>query len=995
MHVSPLMRWFLICSATLVTFTAALAQLVEIPFPRNPETLQTLNGTWKFRYAAGAAKEADGEFATPSFDDATWASIPVPAHWELHGFAEPKYAQVDEGVGYYRRAFEVPDAWRNQRVMLRFEGVLYGCEVWVNGKPVGEWASGYNPVTFDVTDALTPRGKNVLAVRVATRPKGWEFDTNDCWALSGIYRDVTLFAVPPTHFQRTRAVTTLGAKGQAQVEIAAWLTGSTEGARVHGILRDPSGAVVKNFEIPLRGAHGTASIEVAQPRLWTAETPHLYRLELTLERAGQPNQTNLEIIGLRQVTIADGVLQLNGAPIKLRGVNHHDIWPDTGRVATEAMMRRDLELIRAANCNFVRTSHYPSHPRLIELCDELGLYVMDEVPFGFGEKHLNDVSYQEILLTRARATVLRDENRPSVIIWSVGNENANTPLTFATGLRVKELDASRPICFPQIGSYFATSYHELPEWVDIYAPHYPSVDRVRDYARRLTRPVIFAEYAHALGLATDRIQDQWAIMQDNPRHAGGAVWMFQDQGILRTSKKPLEEREANPYVWLDAHRYYDTNKLDGMDGVVYSDRTPQTDYWQLRKVYSPVQVEVMSLPRATTPELSLEVKNHFDFRTLTGITLEWTLLQNRKEISQGKQPLRALARSTEKVRITLSPTNSDPLDFVSVRLRCLDEAGSAFYEKVVPLGTAGKSSRMEAILGESQSKPAQLEETPDIFRVTHANFIAELDRRSGELTLRDTQNNLLARGPLPHTGRERLTWAEDLRAKRDSIWLGATLSRPDQLKTSATQSPEGIVLKVEGQYPRNDTPGQALVGGFSATVRQNGAIDIAYDFTPQNATGRFTEAGVSFIGSPSASEFRWIGAGPYAGTPGKDVLNEFGVFHLNREDLSFGGNRRETEIAILSSPTGAGFALFASPSDIAVETTSEGVTLSHNALLAGRGNKGVQAETLVRAPEVERIRGRFSIIALGTRWPSALTRWVGSENELAPPHRPFHRSYDQ
>ncbi len=995
MHASPLMRLLLLCSAALATWATVLAHPVEIPPPRSPETMQTLNGSWKFRYAAGAPNETDAPFASPSFDDATWASIPVPSHWELHGFAAPKYAQVDDGVGYYRRSFEVPATWKGQRVMLRFEGVLYGCEVWINGQSVGEWASGYNPVTFDITDFLTQREKNVLAVRVVTHPKGWEFDTNDCWALSGIYRDVTLFAVPSTHFQRTRAVTTLGTEGQAHLQISTWLSGPTEGARVHGRLHDASGAAAKDFEIPLGKAHGEIGIEIKQPRLWTAETPHLYRLELTLERSGQPRQTIVEAVGLRHVTIVDGVLQLNGAPIKLRGVNHHDIWPETGRVATEALMRRDLELIKAANCNFVRTSHYPSHPRLIELCDELGLYVMDEVPFGFGEKHLNDPTYQEILLTRARATVLRDENRPSVIIWSVGNENANTPLTFAAGARVKELDPSRPICFPQIGSYFANSYQELPEWVDIYAPHYPSVERVGDYAKRLMRPVIFAEYAHALGLATDRIQDQWAIMQANPRLAGGAVWMFQDQGILRTSPKPVEEREANPYVWLDQHRYYDTNKVDGMDGLVYSDRTPQTDYWQLRKVYSPVQIEAVSLPRATTPELAVEVKNHFDFRALTGFTLEWSLLQNRKEISNGRQPLRAPARSAEKIRIALDPTNFDPLDFVSVRLRCLDQAGSSFYEKVIPLESAIRTSRVKALLDESKSKSAPLEETADLFRVAHVNFIAELDRRSGELTLRDTQGNLLARGPLPHTGRARLTWAEDLRAKRDSIWLGATLGRPDQLKTSATQSPEGIILKVEGQYPRNDTPGQALVGGFSATIRPDGAIDIAYEFTPLNATGRFTEAGVSFIGPPTASEFRWIGAGPYAGSPGKDVLNEFGVFHLNREDLFFGGNRRETEVAILSSPTGVGFALLASPSDIAVESVPEGVVLSHNALLAGRGNKGVQAETLVRAAEVERIRGRFSIVTLGTRWPTTLTRWVGPPEESAPPHRPFYRSYDQ
>jgi len=241
-----------------------------------------------------------------------------------------------------------------------------------------------------------------------------------------------------------------------------------------------------------------------------------------------------ETIGLRQITIEDGILKLNGRPIKLHGVDHHDIWPLEGRTATEELLRREVELIRRANINFIRTSHYPPDQRFIRMCDEAGIYVMCEVPFGFGDEHLFDPTYQSNLLTRARATVLRDKNRPSIIVWSVGNENPITPIQLETGHEVKRLDPTRPICFPTSGTYFSSNYQRFPDFVDIYAPHYPPVARLKEYAQTLTRPVIATEYAHALGLAADRIQDEWEIMYANPRLAGGAVWMFQDQGILES-----------------------------------------------------------------------------------------------------------------------------------------------------------------------------------------------------------------------------------------------------------------------------------------------------------------------------------------------------------------------------------------------------------------------------------------------------------------------------
>jgi beta-galactosidase len=234
-----------------------------------------------------------------------------------------------------------------------------------------------------------------------------------------------------------------------------------------------------------------------------------------------------------------------------------------------------------------------------------------------------------------------------------------------------------------------------------------------------------------------------------------------------------------------------------------------------------------------------------------------------------------------------------------------------------------------------------------------------------------------------------------LRAKTDSLWLGSTLSHPADLETSATQNADGVTLRVHGKYSRNDLPAQFIEGGFTAIVRPTGALEIAYEFTPGQADGRMIEAGMSFVAAPAATEFRWIGQGPYPGYPAKDALDEFGIFHLSRDDLYFGGNRRGTEVAVLSTPAGNGFALITPPADVAVEATPEGVILSHNAALSSRGNKGNAAEVPLRVSSLKTIAGQFTLLPLGQAWPSALVRWVGPPTETVAVQKPFYRSYDQ
>ncbi|MBK1814953.1 beta galactosidase jelly roll domain-containing protein [Luteolibacter yonseiensis] len=979
---------------------------------------ELLNGDWSFKYIPGLDAGTDEKFHEPGFDTSGWKKIPVPSNWELKGFSEPKYAlELEDGLGLYRRLIKIPEHWRGgRRVCLRFEGVAYGFAVWVNGKNVGaSSASAYNPHTFDITDALA--GENMIAVRVTTKPPGWAFDVNDDWALSGIFRDVTLFSVPENHVRDITTGTRLAADGAAEFSVSVKLS---QPGDLSGKLFDPDGKLVSGFSMDHTSHHSYNSrIRVEPPRLWTAETPSLYHLQLTLSANGRPLQTIEERVGLREISISDGVLLLNSRPVKLRGVNHHDIGPESGRSVTEQEMRRDLGLMKKGNINFIRTSHYPPQPRLIELCDELGFYVMDEVSIGKGEEHLNDPEYRENILARVGPTITRDKNRASVIIWSIGNENPVTEVELEACRSAKEIDPTRPICIPKIGSYFASNYEKIPEYVDIYAPHYPGNGTLRGFAKKLKRPTILTEYAHALGLATDRIQDQWEILQANPVFAGGALWHFHDQGILRTSDKPVDRGESTDSVWLDDRRYYDTHANDGCDGLVYADRTPQTDFWEMRKVYAPVQiVERAAVVKPGAGEISLTIENRYDFRSLEGMKLAWFLSRNREEIQHGEVPLRAASHESENLRLPVAIPAGAAEDVLTLELRCLDEAGMQINERTVRLDFAG-TNRIGWTTDSTKADSPKVSESKEEVKIESARWSLTIARPGGELAIRDRSGRVLVAGICPHPGRK-LTMTEGRSAGRDNTWRYSTLKEITRSEIKVIQEGSAVRLSVAGTYPRprvkeekevkrsdepldqldksvgrQDVGGEAFVGGYQLEITPGGVITVHYDYVPTNAKGRFSEAGLSVVLPADLTEFRWIGQGPYAGYPGKDRLNEFGLFHLNREDLRYQGNRRETECALVTTPQGKGVALATSPADVAIERDGGKTLLSHNSVMSGFGNKGSGPETSVNAAETPRVSGSFTLMILEESWPEMLTRWFGKPVATDEIFRPFHHSYDQ
>ena len=575
--------------------------------------MRSLNGEWALKVIEGTADTDE----VPA-QDGSWGKIPVPGCWEAYGYCKPSYDKANPLTGYYRTTFSVPTEWKGKRIVLRLDGVLYGYDLWINGKKAGSWRSGYNTALFDITPYINKkRGSQELAMKVITRFPGSDFDYNDDWAPSGIFRDVTLMAVPETHLSDL----TIHAKLSGEVSVDTEIANVKKGTTVKHEIYDMQGNMV-----------GTSKVD--NPQLWTAETPYLYTLRTMLMQKKDTLQVFTNRFGFRETTIEGNVLKLNGKPIKLRGVTCHSTDPVTVKVINEESIPRDMKLMKEASVNYIRTSHYPREPRFYELADSLGFYVIDEVPFGFGDKLLSDTAYYPVLQQRAQATIRRDKNHPSVIIWSLGNENPLTDICIRLGEYVSsELDPSRPYCYPQVGSYFRRFFEGenakgFPSKAPIYSPHYPTTGQIAGFYQHRDRPVIFTEYCHTLGISLEDHDRQWEIIQRTPGIAGGSVWEWVDQGM------PFKDSLDNRYgyeekVFTSDNGGFEMYGNKGTDGLLYADRTPLPNYYELRRNYA--RAFVSSLKGNV-----LTIVNRYDFLNLKdNVTFRWTLTCDRDTVRTG------------------------------------------------------------------------------------------------------------------------------------------------------------------------------------------------------------------------------------------------------------------------------------------------------------------------------------------------------------------------
>ncbi|MFG2222827.1 glycoside hydrolase family 2 TIM barrel-domain containing protein [Streptomyces sp. NPDC048644] len=579
----------------------------------------SLDGTWRFRLS-GRADAEDAAFARPDFDDSSWAELRVPGHWVLAGHGAPAYTNTaypfpvdpprvpDENpTGDHRCRFDLPADWPGGPAVLHFGGVESCARVWLNGQELGHFKGSRLPHEFAVGQFLRPR-RNVLAVRVHQWSSGSYLEDQDQWWLPGIFRGVSLHSRPD------------GAAVDHAVHAGF---DHLTGRGTLCVTSEPAGRVT----VPALGLDLATGERATVPVLpWTAETPVLYDGELTVPGERIPLR-----IGFRTVRVEDGLLKVNGRRILLRGVNRHEFHPRDGRAVGPGTMRRDLLLMKRHNINAVRTSHYPPHPAFLGLCDELGLWVVDECDLethGFGRQEwqgnpVDDPRWEPALLDRARRMVERDKNHPSIILWSLGNECGTGRGLSAMASWMRRRDPSRPLHYEGDRSCADTDVYSL-----MYAEHAeverigrraeePLADAALD-ARRRELPFLLCEYAHAMGNGPGGLSEYQRLFETYRRCQGGFVWEWIDHGLRR--------RTPQGEVWYAYGGDFGEELHDGnfvCDGLVFPDRVPSPGLVELKKVVEPVRIEAGSAGPGGAAR-TVRIRNLQDFADLSALAFRWT-----------------------------------------------------------------------------------------------------------------------------------------------------------------------------------------------------------------------------------------------------------------------------------------------------------------------------------------------------------------------------------
>lgn len=578
----------------------------------------SLNGTWRFLLSP-SVPAAPEHIEDEDFDDSTWHDLPVPSNWQLHGHGKPAYTNVvypfpvkppevpsDNPTGDYRLRFELSAEWIDEPAVLRFDGIDSCARIWLNGHELGVTKGSRLPSEFDVR-AFLRIGGNLLTVRVHQWSSGSYLEDQDMWWLSGIFRDVTLLARPS------------GGIGDY------WIRADYDHVSGQGTLcvETTAGARLSLPELGIDNEPVDQPIVIDAVEPWSAETPRLYDGTLSTETERVPVR-----IGFRTVTIEDGQLKVNGQRLLFRGVNRHEHHPRFGRAIPRETALADVKLMKQHNVNAVRTSHYPPDPYFLELCDEYGLWVIDECDLethGFGElgwenNPSDDPRWTESYLDRMRRTVERDKNRPCVILWSLGNESHTGRNLARMADWVRERDDSRPIHYE--GDYDC-------EYVDVYSRMYADhaeVDSIGrkedDNPRRREMPFLLCEYAHAMGNGPGGLLEYRELFERYPRCQGGFIWEWIDHGITQRDK---QGREFFAYGGDFGESIHDGSFI--IDGLVFPDRTPSPGLTEFAKVIEPVRISGVAN--------GIRIENHYDFQSLDHLIFTWVLEEEGIPVTGG------------------------------------------------------------------------------------------------------------------------------------------------------------------------------------------------------------------------------------------------------------------------------------------------------------------------------------------------------------------------
>ncbi|RAU97347.1 glycoside hydrolase family 2 TIM barrel-domain containing protein [Paenibacillus sp. YN15] len=880
------------------------AATAYIPYPTAEEAAagqeqaspwrMTLNGTWQFHYADHPeARPAD--FYRTDYDTSGWDTIPVPAHWQFHGYDYPQYTNVTypwkgkedleppfapvryNPVGSYVRTFTLPENWREQPVYISFQGVESAFYVWVNGDFVGYSEDTFTPAEFDLTPYLTD-GENKLAVEVYRWCDASWLEDQDFWRLSGIFREVYLYTTPLLHIRDLAAVTELDDSfSRAQLKLKAtvtrYLSSGGKKAAVEARLLDSDRRAVTVEPILLEGnfagEEDTLILSVASavdnPLLWSAEAPHLYTLVVCLkDEEGRLLEAQSCKIGFRRFEIEGGLMKINGQRIMFRGVNRHEFGCDTGRAVREEDMLHDILLMKQNNINAVRTSHYPNHRQWYRLCDEYGLYVIDETnlethgSWRYGQQEEEGAlpgskpEWTDNVLDRCNSMLQRDKNHPSVVIWSLGNESFGGENFRKMHDYLREQDPTRVVHYEGAFHFRATD-----DASDIESHMYSKVETVEKYAlSQPAKPFILCEYSHAMGNSCGDLYKYWELFDKYPVLQGGFIWDWRDQAI-RT-----ENAQGESYLAYggDFGDFPNDGTFSG-NGLIFADGAVTPKLAEVKGCYQSVRFRAADLK-----EGKIRLENQFLFTGLEQFDLQWHVDINGQLKQEGilQASVAPLAAETLRVPYALPaslPAGEEAVLTLSLVLRNGEiwaPAGHeiAFGQFILPVPAAEAAAPAAAPGGAL----LRITETERELTAEGGNFHAVFCKKSGSLiSYAVGGTELLASAPGPHFWR---AVTDNDRGNKHPVrcatWREAGANRK-LLSFKAEAAAAGVTAEAEfllATAPRS-----------RCTVRYAldpaGVLTVEQELAPGVNLPEIPVVGLLFTMDPSFRHLTWYGMGPH------------------------------------------------------------------------------------------------------------------------------------
>lgn len=900
-----------------------------------------LNGNWKFNWVAQPEKRPV-DFYKPEFNVKGWKDIPVPSDWQMQGYDYAHYVNagypfpknqpfIDHSynpVGSYRTEFTVPEEWKGMDVHILFGGVNSAMYLWINGNFVGYAEDSKTPHEFNITKYLK-KGSNVLAVQVYRWCDGSYLEDQDFFRLSGIERDVYLHASPKVTVYDFFAKAGLDASytnGTLNLDVTVKNNSNnklSDYTVVTALYDIATGNRMFSDKASLKSSDSTEHIQfsgiIEKVKQWSAEHPNLYKLSIQLlDNKGTTVFATARKIGFRSVEIKNGQLLVNGKAIYIKGVNRHEHDQNKGHVVSVELMKKDIQLLKQFNFNAVRTCHYPNDPKWYELCDEYGIYLYDEANIeshGYGydpDKTLaNKPEYLQMHMERVSAMVERDKNHPSVIVWSMGNEAGTGTNFLAVYNWTKARDNSRPVHYERAEKQ--TTIKE--RHTDIRGDMYASLSSIERYLNTdPDRPFIWCEYAHAMGNSTGNFQDLWDFVESHPKHQGGLIWDWVDQGICKTNAK-------GKTIWgyggdfEPKDKYTDQNFC--CNGLIFPDRSLHPAIWEVKKVYQYIKIRPVDLEHNR-----YELKNMFDFTSLDNYKISWEIQGNGITIQKGELPVLAVQpRSAVIVRI-------DEINF-------LPEPGTEYFinfkaeiingTEMIPSGH---------IVATEQYKLPVCSMVPEVkintakaikLNTSNGQYVFEMgtrnvtiERNSGSLiSFRSNGKELIKEGLQPNFWRAPTDNDFGNQAqKRLKVWKNAGTNR--QLLSDSIVKISDSEYRVTFWFALPDVKSKYKT---QYQIFGNGDVKVSGTFIPDTAKiPELQRMGMTLVMNAGYENMKWFGRGPFENYRDRNTASFVGLYESTVSDqfvpyvrLQETGNKTDVRWMTITGNDGKGLKITGCP----------------------------------------------------------------------------------